>query len=641
MKMKRALILLLMAFVALPEKTPAQELVNHIENYAKKVKSDWGIPGMAMSIVKDGKLVYSGGFGVKDIAKSENDNDNKIDENTVFQIGSVSKSFTAAVMASLVDEGKVKWDDTVKNILPDFKMYDKWVEENLQVKDIMTHRSGLKGQMGTYIPNMGYGREDVYKMIALMKPKYSFRGGYEYNNITFIIAQKIIEKLSGKSWEENVQERIFKPLGMNLSSVNEDGFKGSKDVAVPHDNGYVIKKGVADKLDSLTVKLKEYLPQIDSVYASPIYGEEQALHWLTVIGPAGSVNSTVTDLVKYAQFHLNNGKVPETGFVFNSAADPALNLGTQSSGKFKEVISRKNMEYLHRGQTITSQDSTRTTLYGHCWFIEQNNRYRLYFHTGTTWGFTALVAYVPELKLGMAILVNSEASSSPRYAIMRRVIDLYLTDKELNDCKDCKESKVGEDCKDCKESKVSEDCKESKESKVSEECKDCKESKVSEECESCSGCKVAADMLNVYKGKKLRDYNAEYVGEWAQSGRESALKYSKRVPEKKEPAPDFSKLVGVYDKGDLFGKAVVSLENDTLYITAGPLGWKHKLIHRSGEKFSFRSDGHEFPVKFIYKEKKRKPKKELSSNDLKRRKIQGLDIDFGYGEDFGIWKKQR
>ena len=180
------------------------ETIEKIRNYAQKVREDWKIPGMSLSIVKDGKLIFAEGFGFKEMGKQA-----KVDASTVYQIGSVSKSFTATIMASLVDEGKMKWDDTVKNILPDFEMYDKWVTENIQVKDIMTHRTGLKGQMGTYIPNMGYEREDIYKMLKLMKPAYSFRGSYEYNNITFIIAEKIIEKVTGKSWEQNIQERVF------------------------------------------------------------------------------------------------------------------------------------------------------------------------------------------------------------------------------------------------------------------------------------------------------------------------------------------------------------------------------------------------------------------------------------------------
>ncbi len=550
-----------------PEPDKNAEKIRQIEDYLLKVKNDWKIPGMAMSIVKDGKLIYAKGFGSKDLIKG----DGAVDENTVFQIGSVSKSFTAAVMASLVDEGLVKWDDTVKNILPDLRLYDKWVENNLQVKDIMTHRMGLRGQMGTYIPNMGYSRDDVYKMMELMKPKYSFRGSYEYNNITFIIAEKIIEKLTGKSWEENVNERIFKRLGMSNSTLNKEGFLAAGDVAVPHEFDYRLKKGISEDLrkfaslnpagtikDSLTMKKRALLTDIDSVAVAPLYGEEQALHWLTVIGPAGSVCSSVTDLAKYAQFHLDNGSV-------------------DSAGKRIQVISRKNMDYIHRGLTITSQDSARTTLYGQCWFVEQNNRYRLWFHTGTTWGFTALVAFVPELKLGMAILVNSEAPSSPRYAIMRRLIDLYLP----------------------------------------------------------------------VKGE-LRDYNAEYISEWAQSGRESAMSSiaGKRAPEKavKTEADPLEKrvvpemLTGIYDKDPLFGRAIITLENGDLYITAGPQGWKHKLTRKSGLNYTFSSDGHTFPVKFIIKERKKKAE-DPEKVKLSKIKIKALDIDFGYDENFGAWNR--
>lgn len=520
------------------------KILKELEKYVIKVKDDWKIPGMAVSVTKNGRLIYAKGFGIKDGGKTGGIvPSDTITRNTVFQIGSVSKSFTATLMAMLVDDGKVKWEDTVKNILPELRLYDKWVEQNIQVKDLMTHRTGIRGQMGTYIPNMGYDRDDVFRMMELMKPKYSFRGAYEYNNITFIIAQKVIEKLSGKSWEENINERIFKPLGMTSTSVNGDGFKNSPDVSVPHELYYRLKREASEiiKNDTTLLKNKGFIPEIDSTFSLPLYGEDQALHWLTVIGPAGSVNSTVTDLSKYARFHLDMGQVPAPG------SDPAA--------KPLTIVSRKNMEYLHRGQTITSQDSTRTTLYGLCWFVEQNNRYRLYFHTGTTWGFTTLVAFVPELDLSISILVNSDPSSNARYAIMRRVIDLYLPYKNV---------------------------------------------------------------------KELRDYEKEYFGEWVQSERESRYK---STPTKRDTtsAPDPGTLAGTYDKGELFGKAVISVENGDLFITVGPQGWKHKLAHRGGLNFSFTSDGHTFPLKFI---------KSDSSDTIK-----SLDIDFGYQENFGEWIK--
>jgi CubicO group peptidase (beta-lactamase class C family) len=519
-------------------------ILEDVEQYINKVRKEWKIPGMAVSVMKDGELIYAKGFGVKELVSvihtgsgnkrfaegveplSEKNEylkiapENRVDQNTLFQIGSISKSFTALVMAQLVDEKLLGWDDTVKNILPDFRMYDKWVQENMQVKDIMVHSTGLKGQAGTYIPNLGYGRDDIYRMLPLIKPAYSFRGKYEYNNITFIIALKIIEKLTGKSWEENVKERIFLPLGMTSSSMNEEGFKTSSNRAVPHEFNYV----KASVQNDSTWR--------DSVAVIPLYGEEQALHWLTVIGPAGSISSSVADMARYAQFHLDNGNVGG-----------------------KQLVSKEAMNFLHKGLTITSQDSARTTLYAHCWFVEQNSRYRLYFHTGTTWGFTALCAFVPEQNLAMAILVDSEAPSGPRYAIMRRIIDLY-------------------------------------------------------------------------KGFPERDYSKEYYSEYLKTNRESRLKSDRKdSKEVKKEAPDYNLLTGVYDKGELFGKATVTLEEGDLYITVGPQGWKHSLIHSNGDSFSFRSDGHAFPLTFKF--------------DKKRKKVTALEIDFGYEENFGDWIKKK
>jgi len=351
-------------------------ILQNVETYTRQVIKEWQIPGMALSIVKDNQVIYAKGFGEKELNKGV-----QVNEHTAFQIGSVSKSFTAILMAMLIDEGKVQWDDPVKKHLPDFEMYDPWVSNNLLVKDIMIHRTGLPPQSGTCVPCLGYEQDDVYQMFRLIKPSTSLRTNYDYNNITFIIAAKIIEKYMGKSWEECVKERIFVPLEMHESSSNESGFKSAGNVSVPHSFDY----------------------ENGDISVAPLYGEDQALHWLTVIGPAGGVISSVSDMAAYIRFHLSDG-------TFNG----------------KRLLSEKNLKYLHRGQLITSQFDNRITTYGHCWFIEQNNRYKVFFHTGTTWGYAALCVFVPELNLGMMFLANSEIPSTPRYAIMRRLIDLYL-----------------------------------------------------------------------------------------------------------------------------------------------------------------------------------------------------------------------
>lgn len=412
------------AFAQAPQR---EEVAKEIDSYVQEVISTWKIPGMAVAFSWNNEPLLVKGYGVKEqrpadgigfrgISASDrsvasggvpgvvNEPGEPIDENTVFQIGSVSKSFTATIMGQLVDEGLVKWTDTVKNILPDFKYYDPWVTDHMQVMDIMTHRTGIGGQVGTYFPNLGYDREDCYKMLALYKPAYTFRGAYQYNNSTFLIAEKIIEKVTGKSWEENLQERVFNKAGMKSSSANAEGYAASKNVATPHDYRFTTVEQAKAQFPELVDIPADAKGEIVTL---PLYGDEQALYWLTGVGPAGSINSTVVDMLRYAQMHMNNG------FIVDNADTT-------------RVMSEKAMRKLHEGVTITSQNDNRTTLYAHCWFVEQNNKYRLYFHTGTTWGMTAICFFVPEIKLSGVLLSNCEMGANPRYAIMYKLVDLIM-----------------------------------------------------------------------------------------------------------------------------------------------------------------------------------------------------------------------
>jgi len=419
-----ALFLFNAAFAQTPQR---EEVAKEIDSYVQEVISTWKIPGMAVAFSWDNTPLLVKGYGVKEQRPADgigfrgvsandrnvasggvpgvvNEPGEPIDENTVFQIGSVSKSFTATIMGQLVDEGLVRWTDTVKNILPDFKYYDPWVTEHMQVMDVMTHRTGIGGQVGTYFPNLGYDREDCYKMLALYKPAYIFRGAYQYNNSTFLIAEKIIEKVTGKSWEENLQERVFNKAGMKSSSANAEGYAASKNVATPHDYRFTTVEQAKAQFPELVDIPADTKGEIVTL---PLYGDEQALYWLTGVGPAGSINSTVVDMLRYAQMHMNNG------FIVDNADTT-------------RVMSEKAMRKLHEGVTITSQNDNRTTLYAHCWFVEQNNKYRLYFHTGTTWGMTAICFFVPEIKLSGVILSNCEMGSNPRYAIMYKLVDLIM-----------------------------------------------------------------------------------------------------------------------------------------------------------------------------------------------------------------------
>ncbi|MBQ6311574.1 MAG: serine hydrolase [Bacteroidales bacterium] len=411
---------MMLGFLA-PLSAQDSDFAKKVDEYVLQVMDTWQLPGAAVAISVDNKVVFKKAYGVKELRPADgvgfagvkydeckfaqagvkpvvNKPGDPVNTSSLFQIASVSKSFTATVMAQLVDEGKFKWTDTVKKLLPDFRMFpgDDYVTNNMLVRDALLHSTGLVNEAGTYFGNLGYDRDETYTMLGLLKPGFSFRSAYDYNNITFVVCSKLIEKYTGKSWEENVRERVFKPLGMTSSTMNADGFAAAKDVVTPHDWTYS-GDGKATVL--------------------PLYGDEQALNWLTVIGPAGSLCSTVEDLIRYAQFHCNNG------YIVNRDGE-----GNVVDTTF--IMPRKAMLPLHRGYTVTSQDSTMMRLYGMCWFIEQNNRYKLYFHTGTSWGVTAICYFVPELKLAGCVLLNCEVGANPRYAIMRRVIDLVRGEKE-------------------------------------------------------------------------------------------------------------------------------------------------------------------------------------------------------------------
>lgn len=532
--------LILSAGLFAQQKNSAQ-IAESIDKYIQEVKETWQLPGLAAAFSLNGEIILSKGYGVKEqkmaggigfrglkdsdrstasggVVPVVNPSNAPTGPKTLFQIGSVSKSFTATVMASIVDEGLVKWEDTVKNILPDFKMYDNWVTENMQIKEIMTHHTGLIGQGGTYFPNVGYNRDEIYQMIPLMKPVYSFRNGYQYNNTTFLIAEKVIEKVTGKSWEENVRERVFKPLGMVSSTMNAEGYASSEDVATPHDYSFTTPLLATSPFEALVKK--EDRRESAQIVVSPLYGDEQALWWLTGIGPAGSICSTAEDMVRYAQMHLNNG------FIVNTKAD-----GTKDTVR---VLSDKAARFLHKGQTICSQDSIHTTLYGHCWFIEQNNRYRLYFHTGTTWGMTAICFFVPEIQLCGAVLVNCEASDNPRIAIMNRLIDLVMGAPADNYTEQFK------------------------------------------------------DYNRVYFEKWLTARKRD----WAKDSAKFEERTFAAAPSNKSITGVYD------HPNKLFGEVKVEERNGTLYVTTGKGRFCNKLAHIDGNKYEFRADGHGFPLIF-------------------------------------------
>ena len=530
------ILLSLLLFSLLPLASRAQtgrDIPSEISAYAEQVRTQWKIPGLSLAVVHGDSLVFSGGFGVREKGKTT-DGDGEwtaVTDSTLFHIGSMTKAFTAAVIASLVDEGRLRWDDTVKHILPDFEWYDDSVEAVMQVRDLLTHSTGLVAQAGTYIPNLGYDRDDIYRMFRYIEPVYPFREKFAYNNITFIIAARIIETVTGCSWEDNIRERIFIPLGMSSSVPGSEGYlQAGRKASVAHYFGYSRGRNGGR----------------GSIYVTPLYGEERALHWVDVIGPAGSISSTAADMARWVRFHLNNGAVirtvepAENGLISSFPMDSTAfseyfpDMSSGLSGEFRfypyqdtvQVISRRQMDFLHTGVIKVRQDSTMRRDYAYCWYVEQNERYKVIYHTGTTWGFTGVCGFVPELDLGIAVLCNSEVSEYARLGLMRRIIDLYLP------------------------------------------------------------------------GDTLRDWSSEGLEQWFADKKKPGRRAVPCTIRRSSADPDPARLIGHYTKPAPFGDAEVTLKNGKLYLTIGPLGWTHRLDHHRGNEFWLRSDGHTYPVFF-------------------------------------------
>lgn len=394
--MRKALLLFLLfiftagAAIAQPAPTAANlgisvhrtdaEMWENLDAYIRKVKEDWHINGLVVMVGDSSNVLFSRGYGWRD---DEADEKIPMDEKTLFQIASVSKSFTTALIASLVDEGKLKWDDRVVDILPDFRMYDSWVTENMLVKDLSCHRSGLAGNAGQSIARLGYTKEEMMHMMRLMKPAYPFRSGYRYNNHTFCVSALIVEKITGKSWEENIRERIYKPLGMSGT------FRGAEYAAAFENRTASQPYGWEPDGGRMTVT--RLTPQ--DVCAGVWAGSEAA----------GGIICTAEDMFRWGQFHLNRGV---------------------AGGK--RIISKKQMDYVHKGINIVSQSPIQTTVYGHGWITEQTEKCRLIWHTGTNSGQISICAFIPDINRVITINANTQVPNQPRFAIMRRAVDLML-----------------------------------------------------------------------------------------------------------------------------------------------------------------------------------------------------------------------
>ena len=357
---------------------PAQDYVDRVVERARK---EFDVPGIAVAIVKDGNVVLAKGYGVRKLGEAA-----PVTAHSLFRIASNTKAFTAAALAMLVDEGKLRWDDAVIQHMPGFQMYDPYVTRELTVRDLLVHRSGLGLGAGDlmFFPPTDLSREEIIRRLRFVKPATSFRSRYAYDNLLYLVAGQIIPAVTGKSWDNFVKERIFIPLGMTSTNASTQALKAASDVAIPHSKA-------GGKL--------EPLPHED----------------VDNNAPAGAINSCVADLAKWVTVQLNRG-------------------GMGSSRLFSEAQSKE----MWSPQTIMPisdpPDGAPAALaalrpnfsaYGLGWGLNDYRGKKIVSHTGGLAGYVSRVTMVPDLKLGVVVLTNQEATGAFQ-AVTYTILDHYL-----------------------------------------------------------------------------------------------------------------------------------------------------------------------------------------------------------------------
>jgi CubicO group peptidase (beta-lactamase class C family) len=248
------------------------------DRYVEQGVRDWRAPGLAIAVVHGDSVVLAKGYGVIDVAKSD-----RVTEHTRFAIGSTTKAMTSVALGMLVDEGKLRFDDRVIDLLPDFRLYDPYVTREITVRDLLTHRSGLASTDLMWL-RADFSPDEMIRRLRYVRPSSSFRAQWDYQNNVYAIAGAIVAKVSGMPWADFVRTRIFQPLGMTESEPLVSGIIDAPNVAVPH--------GIVR----------------DTVRQVPIRTTDP-------VASAGSVYSSVSDMAKWMRFVLDSGRVVCARFV--------------------------------------------------------------------------------------------------------------------------------------------------------------------------------------------------------------------------------------------------------------------------------------------------------------------------------------
>ncbi len=344
-----------------------------------------GVPGMAIAIVENGRTTLAKGYGTRRLGGRE-----AVTANTIFPNGSTGKAFTTAALAVLVDQGKIGWDDKVADRLPGFQMYDPWVTREMTIRDLLVHRSGLGLGAGDllFVPSTNLTRKEAVRRLRYIKPATSFRSGYAYDNVLYMVAGQLIEEVSGKTWEAFVEQNVLRAGGMKTATTDEKRF-AAVDRAYPHARINGAFRGVGDQ------------HQLD----------ERAELGRTA-APAGGLAVSANDMARWLTIQLGHGKLPEGGQLFSER---------QSAEMWKPLVLTPGGQLppaLKAAQPMFSA-------YALGWSVQDYKGAKIISHDGAVFGFQATVVMIPDKNIGFSILINSEDGEVIR-GLMYELLDHYL-----------------------------------------------------------------------------------------------------------------------------------------------------------------------------------------------------------------------
>jgi CubicO group peptidase (beta-lactamase class C family) len=347
-----------------------------IDTLVNRTLRAFDVPGIAVCVIKDGKVVHSRGYGVRSLATRQ-----RVDENTLFGIASNSKAFTTAALGMLVDEGKMQWDDKVRKYIPEFKLFDPYVTEEFTIRDLLCHRSGLglgAGDLMFFPDSSDFTIPDILHNLQFLKPVTSFRSTYAYDNNLYIVAGEVVARVSGMSWEDFIERRIIAPLGMTHTAASWDRLKDTTDWIDAH-----------ARVEGAVRVIARSRSKVDHA--------------------AGGIYSSIADLSKWVLCHLQGGKY---------------------GPDMKPLFSAEVLRERWAPQTILPVGgpgpyNTHFAAYGLGFGLSDVKGYKQVSHTGGLEGMVTQITMIPELQLGIIVLTNQEEGLAFN-AITNQIKDGYL-----------------------------------------------------------------------------------------------------------------------------------------------------------------------------------------------------------------------